>query len=196
MERIPTRPRDEFLMAIAGPAVSLLIGSLCLWGGAYLPMSPFMYDLNYVEWLGVANLTLFFFNLIPAFPMDGGRILRSALTPKFGRLRATLIAVRLGKAFAVLFALLGLYEHAWMLVLIAFFIFMSAGNEYRYVQMQEAARRQGFGAWSPFDTPTILNGDDDDQVTIGPPPYGKGPGTKTEIHPADDDHPFRNIFGR
>ena len=196
MERIPTKPLDEALMAIAGPAVSLLIGSLCLLGGAYLPASLFAYAFNYVQWLGWVNLALLVFNLIPAFPMDGGRVLRSALTPKFGRLKATLIASRLGKAFALFFGIFGLYHNAWTLIVIAFFIFVSAGNEYRHVQMQEAARRQGFGAWPPFDAPSASNADEDDQVTISPPPYEKGPGTRTEIHPADDNSPFRNVFGR
>jgi len=207
MERIPTRPLDEFLMAIAGPAVSVGLGTLFWLGGARLPLTndlwpfPLVEHLaircNVIQYVGVINIGLALFNLVPAFPMDGGRVLRSILTPKFGRLKATFIAARLGRFMALAFGIVGIYPPINPIyIAIAFFIFVSAGNEYRYVQMQEAARRQGFGSWVPFDTPSRSNGNEDDQVTISPPPYEKGPDRKTEIRPADDDHPFRNIFGQ
>lgn len=195
MDRMPARPLDEFLMAAAGPAVSLLLGLLGLWGGARLSLPLFVLDFNIVEWLGVVNLMLMVFNLLPAFPMDGGRIFRSVLTPKLGRVKATLIAARLGKAMAVVFGVYGFLHNAWTLVVIAFFIFISAGHEYRFVQMEEAARRVGFGNWPPFDSERRPVSDDD-KVTISPPPYQRGPDTETEIRPADEQDPSRNIFGR
>jgi stage IV sporulation protein FB len=196
MDRIPTKPLAEFLMAIAGPAVSLVLGVLCLWGGRFVSFPAFLLDFNIIEWVGVVNLGLLFFNLLPAFPMDGGRVLRSALTPKMGRLKATLIAARLGKAMAVLFGVYGFLTHQWMLVVIAFFVFISAGNEYHFVQMQEAARRSAFGGWPSFDTGRRSSADADDKVVISPPPYEDGPDQETEIRPADDDNPFKNIFRR
>lgn len=198
MERIPTRPLDEFLMALAGPAVSFLLGGLCLWGGSYVPLRilrHFVGDLNIVQWIGVVNWGLVVFNLLPAFPMDGGRILRSALTPKFGRLRATAIAARLGKIMAVLFGIFGLTQENWILVVIAFFVFISAGNEYRMVEMQEADRRHGFGGWSSFGGGSRSESDDD-RVVISPPPYDDGPDTETDIRQDDEQDPFRNIFRR
>jgi len=121
--------------------------------------------------------------------------LRSALSPKFGRLKATLVAARLGKAIAVCFGVYGVLEHQWMLLVIAFFVFISAGNEYRYVQMQEAARRSAFGGWPPFDSGS-RDDSTDDRVTISPPPYEQGPNRETDIRPANGEDPFKNIFGR
>ena len=197
MERMPARPSGEFLVAIAGPAVSLVIASVCLWGAHHIELPHFIGDESYLTWLGWTNVALLVFNLLPAFPMDGGRVLRSALTPKLGRLKATLIAARLGKAMAVIFGIVGVTQHAWTLIVIAFFIYVSAGNEYRYVQMQEAARQGGFGGWPPTDTDAPADpGDGDNEVVISPPPYEKGPDRKTGIRAANQGAPPRNTFGR
>jgi len=194
MERIPTRPLDEFLMALAGPFVSLVLGVLFLFAGGRLalPPVPRADPLNIVQLLGAINLGLLIFNLLPSFPMDGGRVLRAALTPRMGRLRATFIAARLGKIMAVLFGLWGFFHHNWILIFIAFFIFTAAGNEYRMVQMQEAAKRHGFGAWSPFGPPEPPASGDDDEVTVGPPPYGQRD-SRTRVHPEDRTR-FRGWF--
>ena len=184
MSSIPTRPLDELLMALAGPAVSLVIGYACVSIGPYIPLPNVRgYPINVVQLIGWTNFVLVVFNLLPSFPMDGGRVLRAALTPKLGRLRATFIAARLGKIMAVLFGIYGFRTDNWILVFIAFFVFIAAGNEYRMVQIQEAAKRGGFGPWDIFgggeppDEP-----DDDDKVIISPPPYEKGRGSKTRIH--------------
>jgi len=80
---------------------------------------------------------------------------------------------------------------------IAFFVFISAGNEYRYVQMQEAARRHGFGGWPwPPSDDGPSTGSDEDKVIISPPPYEDGPDRETDIHPNDEDDPSRNVFRR
>ena len=205
MERLPTKPLDEFLVAIAGPAVSFCLALGGVFGGMHLPLPPFLPHLtggefNIVQVMGGMNLGLMIFNLIPAFPMDGGRILRAMLTPRLGRLRATFAAAQLGKIMAILFGIYGMYHHEWILVFIAFFVFIFAGREYRMVQMQEAAKRQGAGPtpFSPFGPPSFDPPSDsgEDKVIVSPPPYEKGPDSEVDIHSSDDDNPFRRMFRR
>lgn len=198
LERIPSRPRDEFLMAIAGPAVSFALAMAGIFLGPWVP-SPWVYpqlQVNLFQFLGWVNLGLVVFNLLPSFPMDGGRVLRAMLTPRLGRLRATYIAARLGKAMAILFGVYGLLgpRQSWSLIAIAFFIYIAAGNEYRAVRMQEAAKRGGFREWPPFfaspppppPPPPYAGGDADgdgeNAVIVSPPPYERGPPRRTEIH--------------
>ena len=95
MSNIPSKPMDEFLIAIAGPAVSLALGLLGIFSISQLFFL-----------LGVINLMLFGFNLLPCFPMDGGRVLRVFLAHKKGRLQATRIAAEVGKYFCILFVIL------------------------------------------------------------------------------------------
>jgi Zn-dependent protease len=183
MERMPRRPADEILMALAGPAVSLLLGVAGFFGGQKLMAMGVVYPGYILYILGWINFILVGFNLLPSFPMDGGRVLRAALTPKIGRLRATFIAARLGKIMAVLFGLYGfmrpsesVWDKPWVLIAIAFFIYTAAGREYRGVQMEEAARRgEGGGPfWNPFAPPPEPGpppGDAD--VVISPPPYAR-----------------------
>lgn len=139
-ERFPDRPRDEFLMTVVGPASSFALAALAglavtLTGRGLLPV-----DLHHgslaarLFWL---NVLLGGFNLLPAFPMDGGRILRAGLSTAFGRLRATQIAATVGKVFAVGFGIFGLYTNIWLLF-IAVFIFMAATAEARDVEMTAA----------------------------------------------------------
>ncbi|MBN2302170.1 MAG: site-2 protease family protein [Lentisphaerae bacterium] len=202
MENMPTRPRDEFLMAVAGPLVSLILGVVCIYGGKYLPLPPMhdrlqggYYPFNLFEFVGLINVVLLVFNLLPSFPMDGGRVVRAALTPKFGRLKATFIAARLGKIMAILFAVHGIMTGNWLLVFIAFFVFTTAGNEYRMVQMQESIKYGNFrfDTWSAFEPKRETPGNHD-QVTISPPPYKRGPDSKTGVHVEDDT--FHNFFGQ
>ena len=207
MERIPSKPLDEFLMAIAGPLVSLALGILGITAGLMLPKTTSGFSSrDLLLYLGQLNISLLLFNLLPAFPLDGGRVFRAVLTPKFGRLRATRVAARLGQFMAVLFGILGfvvlqfLHEPTGLItVVIAFFIFTAAGNEYRMVKMQEEAKqRGGFNLWPPiYDEPPPLPDDDTgrNQVIISPPPYEKGPTRKTDIHSTDEDDPFRDMFG-
>ncbi|MDP6491613.1 MAG: M50 family metallopeptidase, partial [Kiritimatiellia bacterium] len=124
MERIPRRPLDETLMALAGPAVSLALGFLFWFAGDLLPLPIYaiasrggIVEANVVQIIGAINWSLAGFNLLPSFPMDGGRVFRALLTPKLGRLRATFIAARLGKIMAVLFGLYGFLgePRSWIL---------------------------------------------------------------------------------
>ena len=170
MEKIPTKPWDECLMAAAGPLVSLVLGLALLFSTRFLPLDFLGNNvLLCLQILGIVNLWLVAFNMLPSFPMDGGRILRAALTPRFGRLKATFIAARLGKIMAVLFGIYGFLQTNWLLVAVAFFVFIAAGNEYKMVEMQERMNAQG--AWSLFGHPA---GPVDDRVNISPPPYEGG----------------------
>jgi Zn-dependent protease len=198
MDQIPRRPRDELLMAIAGPAVSLLIGCLAITGALLLPVEHgwiFDWMATLLSYAGIANCILAGFNLLPAFPMDGGRVFRAMLTPKLGRLHATRLAALTGKGVAGLFALVGLFglpgvpfleDRNLALLLIAGFIFFVGEREYRQVQVEELMRSRGFGDGAapppPFasDTPPL----DDHTVLISPPPYAKGPAQKAEIQRA------------
>jgi len=149
LERMPEEPRQEFLITLAGPLVNLVIAgiafvTLALSGLAILTSDLFS-DLS--SWAGVltflfvANISLFLFNLVPAFPMDGGRLLRSGLGMWLPRPKATRIATVIGRILAVGFVLYGLYSGGAILAIIGIFIFMAAGSEARIVQQK--ADRQG-----------------------------------------------------
>ncbi|MBK9264802.1 MAG: site-2 protease family protein [Polyangiaceae bacterium] len=125
MER-DVKPEREAWMAFVGPLSSLGLGLFC--GAMYL--LPFPMEVR-VAWLVLAmiNVVLAAFNLLPAFPMDGGRVLRGLLTPRLGPHRATRVAVTVGKFMAVLFAFYGLLSFNVLLVLIAAFVYMGAMGE-------------------------------------------------------------------
>lgn len=196
MERIPRRPADEILMAAAGPLVSVVLGvALIRWGGLVPWLTerwpvPVVGDtqLTLLQYLGVVNLGLAALNLLPCFPMDGGRIFRAALTRRLGRVRATGIAMKLGQVLAVGMGVYGFWGGGvgsplgrnWVLVAIAFFVFIAGTNEYRGV-LREARMRGGDGA---------------DRVIISPPPYAPDDEEQeADIGPADRG-PFGGRFGR
>jgi CBS domain-containing protein len=121
-------PGREALMAFAGPLTSLVIGGTIFGAARFLAIRPA--DLRAAGLLlGEINLVLAFFNLVPAFPMDGGRLLRAALTPWLGRLTATRSAAFVGKLMAVVFCIAAFFLHQYMLILIAFFIVVGASAE-------------------------------------------------------------------
>ncbi|MBN1673575.1 MAG: site-2 protease family protein [Kiritimatiellae bacterium] len=184
LEGIPTRPRDEILMAVAGPAVSLTLCAVFVTAGSYLPASrAFATGLpllpkNGVQFLGFVNLVLALFNLVPAFPMDGGRVLRALLARRLGRLRATKIAVNIGKIMCVVFLVIGItyWQSHWFLIVIAVLIFMAAQSEYRSVLIKEEQKRYGYGG-EPGDGAAPS----DDEVTVSPPPFRKGPNARIPL---------------
>lgn len=134
MEEIPRNPAQEAKMAIAGPMVSFTIGTMCLlFNGVLSDLQPSFPDTNifHVIWLlGYINLIVGIFNLLPAFPMDGGRILRAWYATSMPYVEATQRAAYVGKMFAFMMGMLGILYNPW-LILIAFFIYIGASEEAR-----------------------------------------------------------------
>ena len=142
--RIPKRPGQEFWIAIAGPLFNFALAAalyypLLSWLGAEVLFDPSLESwpktLANLFWV---NPILGAFNLIPAFPMDGGRMLRSLLALKMSYLTATRISVFLGRIFAILFFILGAWQHAWMLMLVGMYVYFAAGREWRRAVWEEA----------------------------------------------------------
>ncbi len=141
MEEIPRNPAQEAKMAIAGPMVSFTIGTMCLlFNGVISGLQPSFSDGNifHVIWLlGYINLIVGVFNLLPAFPMDGGRILRAWFATSMSYVKATQKAAYIGKMFAFMMGIFGIvgvpgliYPNPWF-ILIAFFIYIGASEEAR-----------------------------------------------------------------
>ena len=167
--RMSTSPLHEILVALAGPAVSMLLAVLGLSLGIFMRHDTIgFFLLN----LGVINLVLAVFNLVPSFPMDGGRVLRAALTPRLGALEATRIATKVGRFLAVCFGMYSLlWGHFWHL-LIAIFIYRAAGAEYKMMAMRENFRRKfGFESQKNVAFPRNESVLGEREVTLSPPPY-------------------------
>jgi Zn-dependent protease/CBS domain-containing protein len=134
----PHQIRDEAVMALVGPIASFLLG-LLFYGAHVLLAGAGSFSLSFaLFFLGQLNLFLAAFNLLPAFPMDGGRILRATLATRLGLVRGTRIAAGVGKVFALAFAAYGLFTMNFILLLIAFFVFVGAEAESGQVSMQMA----------------------------------------------------------
>ncbi|CVK31472.1 CBS domain-containing protein [Methanoculleus bourgensis] len=139
MEETMPDPKVELPMALAGPLTSLAVGVIC--GAlvyvfeAVVPDPAIAGVLIFVfGYLGLLNVLLFGFNLLPAFPMDGGRVLRAWLARRMPLSRATRIAADVGKAFAVLFGIIGFLLLNPILIIIAFFIYIGANQEATYLR--------------------------------------------------------------
>ena len=140
LEYFPTKPRQELLIALAGPAVTLAI-VLVLYvvvrvlDGVNSPLTSLRAGQGFLFNLLVVNVYILVFNLIPAFPMDGGRVLRATLSSKLGFARGTQIAAKVGKALAVVGGIYAVYpvlsggRISWILLLIAAFVVMAASAE-------------------------------------------------------------------
>ena len=144
MERMPEKPSQEVIVALAGPAVNVVIAFVLI---AILGarIDPSALDLeqnpgtNMMARVAVANVALVVFNLIPAFPMDGGRVLRALLAMKMGFVRATRTAASIGQMFAIVLGFVGLFGNP-LLILIAIFVYFAATAESQYVEMRSLAR--------------------------------------------------------
>ncbi len=164
LERMPDKPIQEFWVALAGPAVNVVIaallfgwllisGTLAPFGSLGLTVGPF------IERLMLVNVSLVLFNMIPAFPMDGGRVLRALLAMRMEYTRATQIAASIGQGLAFLFGFIGLFFNP-LLLFIAFFVWIGAAQEASMVQMKSAlggipvrrATITDFQTISPSDT--------------------------------------------
>nr|WP_284438630.1 site-2 protease family protein [Halomicroarcula laminariae] len=132
----PREWHKEFWIAVAGPITSVLTGVACYAALLALPAGATV-PLFVVGWLAVTNLVLAGFNMLPAFPMDGGRVLRSLLARRRSYASATRTASRIGTAFAVLFAVFGVLNFAPMLLLLALFIYAAASGESRTVALAD-----------------------------------------------------------
>ncbi len=145
LERIPEEPRQELLIALAGPAVTvaiilaLFLATLAT-GDALVLRDPFVPDSPFLVRLLVSNAFVLAFNLVPAFPLDGGRVLRALLARRLGLERATRIAGTVGQLFAVGLGILGVALNAPLTMLVAFFIFLGAGSEASAVATRMAGR--------------------------------------------------------
>lgn len=142
LERMPEKPVEELWVALMGPAVNVVIAA-ALFTFLYLTNSLVpLSDLtvasgSFLERLMMINISLVLFNLIPAFPMDGGRVLRAFLAMRMDYVRATQIAATIGQGMALLFGLIGLFGNA-SLLFIAFFIWIGASQEAGMTQMKNA----------------------------------------------------------
>jgi len=135
LQRIPKKPKQEFLIAIAGPLFNFIL-TIVLFLPLYFALGEKnLFSPSLDSWPRmIANLfwinpVLGLFNLIPAFPMDGGRILRAFLASRVGYFKATRISVFLGSLFAIMFIIFGIWKRHWMLTLIGVFIHVAASNE-------------------------------------------------------------------
>jgi Zn-dependent protease/predicted transcriptional regulator len=138
MERLPEAPSQEIKVALAGPAVNVLLAALTyllFFRTTPLPVASSLSKPDAVSWPAhffYANLILALFNLLPAFPMDGGRVLRGLLSLRMERLAATQVAARLGQVMALLMFFAGIFYNP-MLVFIGLFIFFGAQMEADYL---------------------------------------------------------------
>lgn len=153
MTEIPKEPRKEFLIAVAGPLSNLVLGAVMVIGALFIYAPGELATLTgfyqlLVEpslkgaylYLTLVNITLALFNLLPAFPLDGGRVLRAALALKVGEPRATRIATKVGQFVALGLGLWGLLGGGILVLLVAVFIFFAAASE---AQSEEVARVLG-----------------------------------------------------
>ena len=153
LERMPKQPKRELLVALAGPIVNVCLAISALpflyWVPteklAHLPQffsnpngNTFLrldMDERFIIGFVLLNFLVALFNLIPAFPLDGGRILRALLSMRMNKLGATRIATFLGQGFAALIVLFSVSQYNWLMGVIGLFIFISASMEYRYVKL-------------------------------------------------------------
>ncbi|MBN8229124.1 site-2 protease family protein [Corallococcus macrosporus] len=136
LAEVPKRPRDEAMMALVGPLTSLGLAAV-LGVVTWLVHGLGLFQVQFALFtLAMLNAVLGVFNLLPAFPMDGGRIVRAALTPRLGMVRATKVAAALGRVFAVAFGVWGVVSLNPFTLVVAFFVLMGAEGEARQVRMK------------------------------------------------------------
>ncbi|QEG43085.1 site-2 protease family protein [Roseimaritima ulvae] len=156
LERMPRSPLQELAIAVAGPAVNVVIAFALFVGlalpavGALLPAAV----VGFLSKLAWVNVALVVFNMLPAFPMDGGRVLRASLALFMPYATATRAAARVGQIAAIGFAILGLFNGNPMLVLLAAFVFLAAKGEAMMVAREQGAEAAtGSDAYRPQSDP-------------------------------------------
>jgi Zn-dependent protease len=144
LERIPENPWQEFWIALAGPAVNVAIVAVLMpvaaaLGGIQDLLRSDLTAVGFLTQLISINVALVAFNLLPAFPMDGGRVLRAVLAMFLPYAKATNIAAACGQVMAVLFGIVGFFTN-WMLMLVAFFVYFAARGEAQHVRTRSLVR--------------------------------------------------------
>ena len=157
-DEMPRQRGAEAVVAIAGPIVSIVVGALFWLGLASLPPSavPARFVFMYLAFM---NIALAVFNMLPALPLDGGRVLRSLLALRMSHLRATQVAGGVSKFLAILLGLYGLWQLNFMLVLVAFFVYMAVNSELRtsmVTELLEGARVADLMGPPPASIPADL----------------------------------------
>jgi Zn-dependent protease len=138
LTRMPSKPKEEFMIAIAGPAVNVAIAGVLFVVNEIVGTNVSLFEamntqanvLGLLMWI---NLGLVVFNMMPAFPMDGGRVFRAALATQMEYRVATHIAALAGQAIAVVFAIYGIMNGMWTLPFVAVFVFIAARQEVQHV---------------------------------------------------------------
>ncbi len=170
LEKMPDEPLAEFWIAVAGPAVNVVIALLI---GAWLTLTGVpdtslnqpadILQQEFLLQLLVINIGFVLFNLLPAFPMDGGRVLRSLLQLRTNRLEATRIAARVSRYFAFAMIVVGIF-FSWTLPIIGIFVLIGSSQELLAANMEMLQRQERTGAWddgsngspySPFGSPSF-----------------------------------------
>jgi Zn-dependent protease len=136
LAEMPREWNREFWIAVAGPVTSLLVGAVCI-GALYVIPESATVVVFAIGFLAVMNIVLALFNMLPAFPMDGGRVLRALLARNRSYVSATRTAARAGVAFAIVFIFLGVMAFSPILILVALFIYVAATSESRTVVLGE-----------------------------------------------------------
>jgi len=145
LERLPEKPSEEIIVALAGPLVNVVIAAFLVvvlgaTVGTEALTSMESPRVAFVARLAAVNIWLVLFNLIPAFPMDGGRVLRALLSMRYSRVRATEIAGTIGQFAAFAFGFLGLVAGNVLLIFVAIFVYLAATAETQAIGLQDAAR--------------------------------------------------------
>ena len=149
MSKMPESPKQEFIISIVGPLSNIVLASILFFIFYHAPWMPnailinptlgntWLHTIALIPWI---NVMLAIFNLLPVFPMDGGRILRSILATKIDYRKATKIAVNIGHVFAIFFGYIGFVHRHPLLILIAIFIYMAASAEESHVNIKETLK--------------------------------------------------------
>ena len=165
LDRLPEKPFQEFLVAVAGPMVNIGLSILFTPILLMIPWDKvkrmfdltilrhsnvFTQDLSFLDTflfgLVALNLAVAFFNLIPAFPMDGGRILRALLSIRMSRIKATRLATRIGQVFAILLILIGIKDQEYLVFsIVGVFLFFMAASEYRNLRNESVLEKYDVG---------------------------------------------------
>jgi Zn-dependent protease/CBS domain-containing protein len=145
MERMPEKPSEEIIVAVAGPLVNVVIALILLiyLGFALDPEAISSLEdptTGFIQRLAAVNIILVLFNMIPAFPMDGGRVLRALLAMRYTRVQATETAARIGQMTAFLFGFLGLLSGNVILIFVAIFVYIAAAAEAQQTLMIDITR--------------------------------------------------------